>query len=67
MAKKIIRKKIVRKVKAPKEKLEETLVERLIKKGHSRSFLTEDEILRVFDNLEDYVPLFEDFSLPMYY
>ena len=61
LAKKVTRKKAVRKQKAPKEKLEEALVEQLIKKGHSRSFLTEDEILRVFDNLEDYVPLFEDF------
>ncbi len=59
--KKTPRKKAVRKSKAPKEKLEEALVEQLIKKGHSRSFLTEDEILRVFNNLEDYVPLFEEF------
>jgi RNA polymerase primary sigma factor len=59
--KKTPRKKAVRKVKAPKEKLEEALMYHLIRKGHSRSFLTEDEILRVFNNLEDYVPLFEDF------
>ena len=59
--KKAPRKKAVRKVKAPKEKLDEDLMYQLIRKGHSRSFLTEDEILRVFNNLEDYVPLFEDF------
>ncbi|MDP2812085.1 MAG: RNA polymerase sigma factor RpoD [bacterium] len=55
-------KKITRaKLKAPKGKLEEERVESLIKKGHSRSFITEDEVLRVFVDLEDYVEEFDGF------
>ena len=55
------KKKAVKKVKAPKAKLVEELVENLIKKSHSRSFITEDEVLRVFTDLEDYLPRFEEF------
>ncbi len=53
--KKTIRKKVKRKIRAPKAKLDMSLVEILIKKGHSRAFITEDEILRVFSDLEDYI------------
>ncbi len=33
----------------------------LINKGRGRGFLTESEVLRVFKNVENYVPLFESF------
>ena len=55
ITKKTPRKKVKRKVKAPKAKLNMELVENLIKKGRSRSFITEDEILRIFSDLEDYI------------
>jgi RNA polymerase primary sigma factor len=33
----------------------------LIKKGHSRGFITETEILQIFNNLENYLDLFDSF------
>ncbi|MBI2485030.1 sigma-70 family RNA polymerase sigma factor [Candidatus Uhrbacteria bacterium] len=36
-------------------------VERLLSKGHMRGFVTEQEVLFVFPNLEDYLPLYEEF------
>ena len=55
-------KKITRaKIKAPKAKLEPEKLELLIKKANSRGFTTEDEILRVFTDLEDYVEDLEVF------
>lgn len=55
------KKKIVKapKIKAPKAKLDDEKVNLLCKKGHSRGFITEDEVLRVFMDLEDYIPQFE--------
>ena len=37
------------------------LVKRLFEKGKSRSFLTEEEVMRVFHEVEDYVDAYEDF------
>jgi len=37
------------------------LVEDLVHKGRNRSFLTEQEILRSFPDIEDYIPEYEDF------
>jgi len=36
-------------------------IETLLHKGRSRGFITETEILHAFPDLEEYVPLFEDF------
>ncbi|MBU1202471.1 RNA polymerase sigma factor RpoD [Patescibacteria group bacterium] len=58
--KKSVVKKTTVKTKAVKAKIDEAAIELLIKKAHSRSFITEDEILRVFSNLEDYIPRLED-------
>jgi len=60
-AKKAVKKNITPKIKATKFKLDEAAVELLIKKAHSRGFVTENEVLRVFNNLEDYVFSLEDF------
>lgn len=49
------------KIKAPKARLEEEKVSLLTKKGHSRGFITEDEVLRIFTDLEDYIGDFEKF------
>lgn len=59
---KVKAKKIIKsKVKAIKTKFDGSLAESLLNKAHSRGFVTEDEILRVFIELEDYVPQFEEF------
>ena len=58
--KKKVNKKFTPKIKAPKYKLNDEAVDLLIKKGHSRGFITENEVLRVFGNLEDYVPRLEE-------
>ncbi|MFA6466572.1 MAG: RNA polymerase sigma factor RpoD [Patescibacteria group bacterium] len=55
-----LREKNPAKIKAAKSKLDEAAVALLIKKAHSRSFITENEVLRVFNNLEDYVPQLEE-------
>jgi len=49
------------KVKAPKSKFDESLADTLVRKARSRGFITEDEMLRVFTDLEDYVDRFEAF------
>lgn len=49
------------KVKAGKGELDNSLVEMLIRKANSRGFITEEEILRVFCELEDYTASFEEF------
>jgi RNA polymerase primary sigma factor len=49
------------KLKSSRGKLDEALIENLIKKASYRSFITEDEILRVFTDLEDYPEKFEEF------
>lgn len=48
-------------IKAPKADLDFNLVENLLNKGRMRGFLTEDELLRIFCDLEDYVDKFEEF------
>lgn len=53
-------KKSIAKIKAPKSKINDEAIDLLVKKGHSRGFVTENEILRIFDNLEDYVPKLEE-------
>ncbi|PIT90630.1 MAG: RNA polymerase sigma factor RpoD [Candidatus Komeilibacteria bacterium CG10_big_fil_rev_8_21_14_0_10_41_13] len=63
-----------KKIAAPKKKtvakkkqetlmkpLNEEKVEELIKKGRFRSFLTEEEILYIFDEAEEYLDLLEEF------
>src|SRR3989339_1158166 len=35
-------------------------IEKLLRKGMSRGFITENEILFTFSDLEDYLPLYED-------
>ncbi len=49
------------KIRAPKVELNTLAVEALKKKTAARGFVTEDELLRVFNNLEDYIPQFEEF------
>ncbi len=48
-------------IKAPKGELDEGLVDNLLQKGRSRGFITENELIRTFSDLEDYVSKFEDF------
>ena len=36
-------------------------VENLFKKGHSRGFVTEMEIMHVFSEVEEYLPVYEEF------
>ncbi len=48
-------------VKAPKADLDEVSVDILLQKGRSRGFITENELIRTFSDLEDYVSKFEDF------
>ena len=65
--KKIVRKKILKKkIKSPKKKLNKELVDILIKMGRSRSFITIDQVLRVFSDLEDYLNDFEIFLDDLY-
>jgi len=37
------------------------VIERLLRKGQSRGFITENEILFTFTDVEDYLPVFEEF------
>ena len=55
-----------KKVKAAKKKINKELALTLIKKGRSRSFVTIDQVLRVFTDLEDYVYDFEVFLDDLY-
>lgn len=55
------RKKTVKKSKALKGSLDEVAVDNILKKAHSRGFITENEILRVFTDLEDYTDKLEEF------
>ncbi len=61
ITKKVVGKKSKAKVKAPKSKFNEAWADLLIKKAYSRGFITEDEMLRVFTDLEDYVDRLEIF------
>ncbi len=51
----------VSKIKAQKAELDQLAVDALMRKASSRGFVTEDELLRVFNNLEDYIIQFEEF------
>jgi len=55
------RKKLKVKIKAPKAELTQEVVDALLRKAHGRGFVTEEEVLRVFSDLEDYVPRLENF------
>ena len=52
---------------APKERYSkqeppnQEIVSRLIQKGRLRGFLTEEEVLKIFSNVEDYIEIYEDF------
>ncbi|PIR07159.1 MAG: RNA polymerase sigma factor RpoD [Candidatus Komeilibacteria bacterium CG11_big_fil_rev_8_21_14_0_20_36_20] len=68
--KKVVRNKVATRKKAiqkqtqsrePKIKLDKGAVDDLVKKTHFRCFVTEDEILRVFISLEDYIYDLENF------
>src|SRR3989338_10639495 len=49
-------------VRAPKAKPpSQEIIDRLMKKGQSRGFITENEVLFTFSDVEDYLPIFEDF------
>ncbi|MBT4849599.1 RNA polymerase sigma factor RpoD [Candidatus Parcubacteria bacterium] len=61
VAKTTSKKRTRAKVKAPKSKLDDVLVDLLVKKASSRGFATEDEVLKTFTQLEDYVEKFEIF------
>ncbi len=61
-----VKKSIKNKIKAPKKKLNKELALTLIKKGRSRSFITMDQVLRIFTDLEDYVSDFEVFLDDLY-
>ena len=37
------------------------IIDRLMKKGQSRGFITENEVLFTFSDVEDYLPVFEEF------
>jgi len=64
--KKSVKKKGKKKVKATKKSLNKELVFTLIKKGRSRSFVTINQVLRVFTDLEDYIYDFEVFLDDLY-
>ncbi|MFH1536740.1 MAG: sigma-70 family RNA polymerase sigma factor [Patescibacteria group bacterium] len=60
--KKVVKKKVARKIRKERyirEKYPEQAGKILIRKGSSRNFITETEILHSFPNLEDYLPDFE--------
>jgi len=62
VVKKKVQQKPVLKVRYVKEKPPgEEIIDKLTKKGRSRNFITEEEVLRVFIAVEDYVEVFEDF------
>ncbi len=52
-------KKPVRYAKAPPPAPE--IIDRLLRKGQSRGFVTENEVLFTFADVEDYLPVYEDF------
>lgn len=61
-ASKTSKKPSVSKVRAPKEAPPEmTLIKKLIDKGRSRNFVTEEEVITTFPFIEDYLDLYEDF------
>ncbi len=59
--KKISSPKTVKVKTSSKGELDESLVEMLVRKANSRGFITEEEVLRVFSELEDYIPSLETF------
>lgn len=54
-------KKTTRRVRARVEKLDEASIAHLVQKGRQRGFLTETEILHVFQDLEQTLPQYEEF------
>lgn len=62
--KKLVTKKVKlskAKIKSPKAELSDEAVQALLKKAHARGFVTEEEILRTFIDIEDYINRYEDF------
>jgi len=63
-AKKTVTKKPVSRIKVKREKAElpdSYNIDNLINKGQMRGFLTENEVLHVFNDLEEYIPLYIEF------
>ncbi len=54
---KVIKKEVIAPIEFPQPRM----VENILEKGRSRGFLTEDEILHYFSDLEEYEEQFEDF------
>ncbi len=57
----VVRKKHIEPPYEPIPAPTEAEIQRVINKARSRNFVTEDEILMLFPNLEDYLYLYEDF------
>jgi RNA polymerase primary sigma factor len=53
--------KVIAKIKSPKAELSDEVIQALLKKTHSRGFVTQEEILRTFTDVEDYVGKYEEF------
>ncbi|MFA6500877.1 MAG: RNA polymerase sigma factor RpoD [Patescibacteria group bacterium] len=62
-AKKLVTKKskVIVKVKSPKAEISDEVIQALLKKTHSRGFVTQEEILRTFTDVEDYIGKYEEF------
>jgi NDP-sugar pyrophosphorylase family protein len=61
-AKKVAKKTPAKKVRYQKtEPPTDEILDRLIKKGRLRGFITENEILHTFPEVEDYLPMFEEY------
>ena len=59
--KRIARRKRLKKIKHEVIRPTEEQLSALLQKGRSRGFVTEQELLHVFSELEEYIDLFEDF------
>lgn len=53
--------KVIVKVKSPKAEISDEVIQALLKKTHSRGFVTQEEILRTFTDVEDYIGKYEEF------
>ena len=62
VAKKLPVSKMVKEVRVKAEPPSSEEFELLLKKGRTRGFVTEAEVLSIFRDLEEYIPLFEEFS-----
>ncbi|EKE10833.1 MAG: hypothetical protein ACD_15C00194G0004 [uncultured bacterium] len=55
--KKFQQEQVYERIKPPSEEL----IEKLLRKGEGRGFITENEALFLFANIEDYLPVYEEF------